>query len=1005
MSRVRLICVFVALWAVVAPRPCWAGPADDAFAIAAAHYRQARWKEAAAEFDALLGDHPDYSRADDARFYLAESLVQSGGFDAALAAYEKLLADSPQYRHAKQALFRLGETAYLLKRRDAARRALERFQTEHADDELMAYAAAYLGELALEDNDAARAQRIYSQALERFPDGAMANQCRYGLGRALEQQGDLAGARRFYSLLADNVDHELADDAAFQLALMEYQNDRRAEAARAFEQFAETHGKSPLAATALYWLGRCHSQDQQWAEAVEAFDRAAKREPEPTVAAAIAYYRAEALKANGETDAALAAYIAVGELPASDWSDDALEQAVRLATDAERWADVVRIAADFDLRFPTSPALSRVRMLRGRALLRLNRSDEAIAVLKTLANDGPAEPNTNTDDDARPGNNAPSEANAADTNSPDDLDRIAAAHALALAYLAAEQYTEAKQVVDRLDLDSLPADSREGLQHVRIQALVAGKQFAEAIEPIRQYLKDFADRPRAERLRRDLLVALIHCDRQDEAIELVREIEAAGSAETIADAALLLGDRLYAAERLEAAVGVYRVALQGASASPADGVDATAATRDVRARALSGLGWASFQQSHWVAAADAFRDLYERHSRHRLAAEAGLMLARSLEHGGELPAALDAFDHVVRAFPEHEHAGDALFAAARLCEQTGKLREAVVLGERLINEHADFPQMDLALYQLAWDLSDSGEEDAADAVFLRLHRLHPDSEYWADATFRLAERAARAEDRSVARVLLDQLLAADVAADIRCHALFLSGQVAVNDHRWSDVQTNMTQLLDEFADSDLRLPAEYWLAESLFRQGEFDEAKPRFDALAATTAAANENWMAMIPLRQAQLLARQKQWDEAFEIAAAIGQRFQPVPQQYELDYVLGRCHLSRAEMNEARAAFDRVIRSPEGRSTEVAAMAQWMTGETYFLQKRYDDAIRAYHRVEALYGYPRWQAAALVQAAKCYELKRQAEPAKRLYRQVVAQYQDTSFARQAAERLRSLEE
>ncbi|MCA9203502.1 MAG: tetratricopeptide repeat protein, partial [Planctomycetales bacterium] len=929
---------------------------------------------------------------------LAESLVQSGGFDAALAAYEKLLADSPNYRHAKQALFRLGETAYLLKRRDAARRALERFQTEQPDDELMAYAAAYLGELALEDNDAARAQRIYSQALERFPEGAMANQCRYGLGRALEQQGDLAGARRFYSLLADNANHELADDAAFQLALMEYQNDRRADATRAFERFIETHGESPLAATALYWLGRCHLRDERWPEAVAAFGRAAEHAPEPTVAAAIAFYRAEALKAQGDTDGALAAYIAVGELPASDWSDDALEQAVRLATDAERWTDVVRIAADFGNRFPTSPALSRIQMLHGRALLRLNRSDEAIAVLKTLAKEAAAEPNTNaTDDDAR-----------LDANSGDSHDRIAAAHALALAYLAAQQYGEARQVVDGLNLESLPADSREGLQLVRIQALVAEKQFAEAIEPIRQYLKDFADRPRAERLRRDLLVALIHCDRPEEAIELVREIAAAGAAETIADAALLLGDRLYGAEQFEAAVAIYQVALQGATASATDAdaaADVASAMNDVRARALSGLGWASFQQSHWVAAADAFRDLYERHSQHRLAPEAGLMLARSLEHGGELPAALDAFDHVVRSFPEHEHAGDALFAAARLCEQTGKLREAVVLGERLINEHADFSQMDLALYQLAWDLSDSGEEDAADAVFLRLHRLHPASEYWADATFRLAERAARAEDRSIARRLLDQLLASDIAADIRCHALFLSGQVAVNDHRWSDVRTNMTRLLDEFADSDLRLPAEYWLAESLFRQGEFDEAKPRFDALAATTAEANENWMAMIPLRQAQLLARQKQWDEAFAVAATIPQRFQPVPQQYELDYVLGRCHLSRAEMNEARAAFDRVIRSPEGQATEVAAMAQWMTGETYFLQKRYDDAIRAYHRVEALYGYPRWQAAALVQAAKCYELKRQGEQAKRLYRQVVAQYQDTSFARQAAERLRSLEE
>ena len=40
--------------------------------------------------------------------------------------------------------------------------------------------------------------------------------------------------------------------------------------------------------------------------------------------------------------------------------------------------------------------------------------------------------------------------------------------------------------------------------------------------------------------------------------------------------------------------------------------------------------------------------------------------------------------------------------------------------------------------------------------------------------------------------------------------------------------------------------------------------------------------------------------------------------------------------------------------------MAQWMIGETYFHQKNYDAAIRAYLELEALYAFPTWQAAAL---------------------------------------------
>jgi TolA-binding protein len=83
--------------------------------------------------------------------------------------------------------------------------------------------------------------------------------------------------------------------------------------------------------------------------------------------------------------------------------------------------------------------------------------------------------------------------------------------------------------------------------------------------------------------------------------------------------------------------------------------------------------------------------------------------------------------------------------------------------------------------------------------------------------------------------------------------------------------------------------------------------------------------------------------------------------------------------------------------------MAQWMIGECYMHQEKYDEAIKAYHRVESLFDYPHWQAAALLQAGICHELKGESAEATKLFDQLIKQHPETTFAAEAAERLQQL--
>ena len=340
---------------------------------------------------------------------------------------------------------------------------------------------------------------------------------------------------------------------------------------------------------------------------------------------------------------------------------------------------------------------------------------------------------------------------------------------------------------------------------------------------------------------------------------------------------------------------------------------------------------------------------------------------------------------VVDRYKSSPHASAAMLSAARLCDQQLKRdRDAETLLRSWLETFPDSDERDAALYQLAWVLVDQGRDEEADPVFEQLRSEHRGSRYWADATYRLAERAVRAKDFRRAEELAAEIVDDQSPGSMTSYALFLRGQLAATAQRWEDVLRWMDRVLAEYPGSDLKLSAEYWLAESHYRLRHYAQAGVLFDQLELATAGRDDAWLAMIPLRRAQVRAHAGQWNEAYEIARPIAERFPDCAQLHEVNYLLGRYFMNRAEFDDAREAYQSVVVSTTGAKTETAAMAQWMIGETYFMQREYNQAIKAYHRVEVLHSYPQWQAAALLQAGKCHEMLGQWDEATKLYSQIL---------------------
>lgn len=1005
-------------WAVMA-QLAWAGPADDQFAVAAGHYKAKRWKLAAAEFQTFLADYAEHQNAHRARFYLAESLVQLRRFDEAAQQFRDFLTRAPDDRLARKALFRSGEASYLAGHFDQAEAELAKFFERFPDDPLNAYALPYLGDLAARRHDAPTAQKLFTRGLKQFGQGPMQDDCRLGLARALEEQDKDDDARRLYLALASKPTSNRADEAQYRLAASFYRAGDYEQALECFSEFATTFAKSPLrpraelaAGQTLYhageleqararfeqlagrgevglearfWLGLAEKAKHDWPAASATLLAVAQAaDGDAHLAPAARFHAGEALLHAGKPAEADAQFIQVlDRWPASDVADKSFVGRIQVALAGDDHATVERLSGEFETRFPESALRPRVERAVGRSLLARKDYPAAIAVFEQLVSSA-GEQKVQRDAAEIPDPHQPAR------------DR----YLLATAYLGAERYKDALSALGSVDVrPSQQADNDEaddGLRELQIDvlrakamALMGLDRFADASGVLKTLLAGQPDGETTAWAKAELAVCFARAGQLDRAkatfADLIAQTQDVdilpATTFALAEAAMASNDFTWSAE------------LFGKLAST---------KTSYTARGLSGLAWSQYKLKQLPEAAATFERLLKEYGGDSLAPEAALTRGQILEQLEQLEPALAMYRRVIGQYASSDQRPQAMHLAARLHERLGQLEASGDLYKQLIDEFPDLPEREAVLYESAWVLRGLGRGEESDALFEQLRQAKPRSRLWADAVYRLADRAYATEDFDRADELLHELLAGNPPPHILPHALYLQGQLAVGREDWPRVAAPLKRLIDEFPDSELAPLAQFLLAEAVYQQGDYNTSGERFRQLAEEMRGRQAKWLPMIPLRQAQILAQKKEWHDALEIASQIETDYPDFDQQYEVDYLIGRCQAAQGNFDDARSAYRRATRSETGAKTETAAKAQWMIGETYFHQEDFEAALREYLRVEILYAYPTWQAAALLQAGKCHERLGEWQPAVELYARLLKNFPETEFAQDASERLKT---
>lgn len=936
-----LLCVWLNTRALAAENidDAAAETANDIYADAVAHYTDGRWELAEREFSRFSERYPDHAQAGLALFFRAEALVQLDRGDEARAIYSKFAAQMPEHRFAAQARFRHAELLYLAGASGEARQALERLLIDQPDDELAAYASKYLGELALASQDGQRAVEQFKRALERDLPASVADESRFGLGRAWELVGNTEAACEAYRTVATG-DGPLADDARVQAAVCLYNHGKYEPAAAEFRTAIQRFSASELLPHARYWLGMCLAAQNQWSRAVEAFQDALDRHPDHPLAPAMTFWLADTLRQDGNLIAAQIGYAKVlQDWPDSEWADDSLQMRVQLALAQTQYERVIALGEQFRARFPDSPLLNHVAECLGQAYLKTKQYAAAIAMLEPLAKtgdaagargDGERGENAKADDGDNVGGQAATPVDAAPAEgAPAEGAATAAAEAptaprtnlyfLGLAYLGEQRYDEALTALAKVGATSKDPELQSGVRLARVMALSALERIGEAVELLQQHLESQPDGPEADACRVQLIELLPRADRWDEALRLIAQTPPArlhqpsfaAAVHHSAEAALRAGKNTDA-------VTLFGILIQ-------DGQP-----EEWAVKGWSGLGWAQLRADKAAAAAVAFGRLVERYPDHPLAAEAAMMKAKASEQLERVDEAFEAYLLVATTYGDSQYAAVAMLAAARIDKARGRTVEAIPLLRRLIQEHPDFEQADAAAYQLAWALDEQGQADEADELFERIAVRYPLSAYWADSTYRVAERALRAERYERAAHFADRLIEAKCDGEFLAPTLYLRGQVAMATRHWPEVAPPLKALLEQFPDSPVRNAAQCCIAESLYQQKDYDAAAQWLTKLDSAKFEKDDPWAAMILLRRSQILVEQQKWEDARDLAARLEQQFPDFDQQDETNYVIGLCLFKLGEREAALERLERVSRSSEDGQTEASAKARWLVNEIH---------------------------------------------------------------------------
>lgn len=993
---------------------------------------------AAAEYRKFLAEHPNHEKAPTARYGLGFSLFQLGQLQEAAAELDAL-KDQNDFEFAAEALLILGQSHLTLEAYGSADEAFSRIIEHHADHELAdetlglqaetRYRAGWYdrvdepaGALVANHPDSASRERTelfwgladmarakhesaaarFEGMLQRFPGAAHADQASLLLAQSLHRSKSVEPALRQYELVVDRATDAYTPDALYGLGLLLHQEGRGEQAGPYLDQLIDRYGRDELVPEGRLLRGRLWFEQGEYAQSIEHF-KVLDGQPGPL-----------------SDDAAY--WLAKCELRQS-----APQRA------ANRLADALERFTDSDLR----PAMTYDRAV---ALLRIDEPDEAIAVLGELRS------------------TYPDDALAADAlhlmavtkhqqgryaESLVDCRAFAAAYpkhgAVALAaFLAAEnefldKNFEPAVAAYQAFLNAHPNDDHGDRARFRQgMALYQLGGFDDAVSA----LESVVDGSQTVEQFRAALLALGDIEFQNaawaKAERHLADYVSFGYHQPGADNALLkLGLAQHRRDELERAVVSYGELIEHfqdgahreqavfergqalvALGRPDEAVDAfeTVLTADAESRfaihALNHLGVIAMQRADHIGAAGYFARVAEAEGDSDRRAEAVYQQGQSLMAAEKYDAATEAFARIVADHAASPRAPQAAALEAIALARQGENELALAKIENVAGSHAASLETDLVgamTYEKAWCERDLDRDADAITTYRELLTQPIKGALRHSSMLELAELEFDREGYEAAAEQLRSLhnvasSTTNVAPDVHEPAVYRLGVCEYHLENFAEAVVALEDFLERFPQSESVASASLFCGESLVRIGKHERAVEHLERVAKEHA--DDPACSASLLRLGESLAFLQHFERSESVFREHRTRFADDEHWYQAEFGIGWALENQNDRDGAIAAYQRVLDRHQG---PTAARSQFQIGECLFALNQYEEAARELLKVDILFAYAEWSAAALFEAGRCFQELSDPVAARTQFEKVVTDFRDTNWATLADEQLAEL--
>lgn len=937
-----------------------ADQAAEQYRVASFHYARGDWQQAIDAFDQFLTQHPDHSQVGVIHFYRGESLVQLSRSEEALRAYTLFLSKLPQHNFVEHAEFRVAECYFLSGQNEAAKNAFQIFQSKYKSSKLIPHAYPYLAEIASKQQHWDEAILMYNKSVKAATSPSMTAESRLGLARSYGHSDAWKEAGLAYEQLLIDL-KELpgkyaAGSIALEAGIAEFKAGNYRRAVDRFELAAQQQPK--LADQTSFWIAKTYYQVRDWPNAVQRLEQLKTSEALPEFQDEIHYLLAKISLAQGNADEAVVLLNQqIKAWPDSAWTDEALYQLVTIHLEAGDLAAAQTVWQQLADRPEPNALTTRAQV---NLAAQLQAEDEHAKAVEILQQEFP-------EVDAQ-----------ADRRN----------YLVAVSLFALSRKEEAKQLL--ASAESMPAGPYRGMSLMLLGLIHSqDEDWISTVDVLDRSLKDLTATEHRNLVQLRRTTALLHCDRVEDAKTAWSQVDR----RQIATAT-------YLSEVVQIAGAAYRNGEITWAKSLYQELSAKDNPEKFVEQGLAGLAWCQLAASDATAATKTLDQLLETNPNSALAVGAMYQQAQQMEET-DAELAIGRYQQLAEHHPQDPLAAHAKLRCATLLDQLQRDAEAEAILVELTKSQPDVLPAEDLWYRLAWVRMDQKKQKEALDAFEQIHQRFKDSDLWEDSTYRIAEAALSAGDIETAREYLQKLLEKKGQSKVALFGRYMLGQVEIQAGNWQAAISHMDVVAENVADEPLHSMAMFWGGEARFRCEKFAEAKTKFEQMLTDNMGRNLESLPVAEMRLAQIFAHQNDWEAAYEKALEIEQDYPNFAQAHELDYLIGRCLARQGEFQKARAAYTKVTQSTTARQSETAAMAQWMIGETYFHQKNYDAAVRAYAQVASGYeAFPKWKAAALLQIGKCHEIQENWEKATQYYTEVRTDFENSPFAPEAETRL-----